>query len=89
VTSFVYTIWGHPIVRNSTVGGVRKIPSGELGHSPFSVSFNPLNAELNRICHLLALFGAHPIFHVSRIRVNYVLIIIISASATDSQIHTM
>jgi hypothetical protein len=32
--------------------------------------FNPLNAELNLICHLLALSGAHPILHVSRIRVN-------------------
>jgi hypothetical protein len=31
---------------------------------------NPLNAELNPICHLLALLGAHHIFHVSRIRVN-------------------
>jgi len=29
---------------------------------------NPLNAELNPICHLLALLGAHPILHVSRIR---------------------
>jgi hypothetical protein len=29
---------------------------------------NPLNAELNPICHLLALLGAHLIFHVSRIR---------------------
>jgi len=31
---------------------------------------NPLNAELNPICHLLALIGAHHILHVSRIRVN-------------------
>jgi hypothetical protein len=31
---------------------------------------NPLKAELNPICHLLALLGAHHIFHVSRIRVN-------------------
>jgi len=31
---------------------------------------NPLNAELNPICHLLALLGAHLIFHVSRIRVE-------------------
>jgi len=31
---------------------------------------NPLNAKLNPICHFLALFGAHPILHVSRIRVN-------------------
>jgi hypothetical protein len=32
-------------------------------------TLNPLNTELNPICHLLALL-AHPIFHVSRIRVN-------------------
>jgi hypothetical protein len=31
---------------------------------------NPLNAELNPICHLLVLVGAHHIFHVSRIRVK-------------------
>jgi hypothetical protein len=32
--------------------------------------FNPLNAKLNPICHLLALLEAHHILHVSRIRVN-------------------
>ena len=31
---------------------------------------NPLNAELNPTCHLPALLGAHPILHISRIRVN-------------------
>ena len=31
---------------------------------------NPLNAELNPICHLLALLVAHVILHVSRIRVK-------------------
>jgi hypothetical protein len=31
---------------------------------------NPLNAKLNPVCHLLALLGAHHIFHVSRIRVK-------------------
>jgi len=31
---------------------------------------NPLNAELNPICGLLALLGAHHIFHVSGLRVN-------------------
>ena len=31
---------------------------------------NPLNAELNPICHLLALLGAHLILHVGKIRVN-------------------
>ena len=32
--------------------------------------FNPLNAELNPIRHLLALVGARHIVHVSRIRVK-------------------
>ena len=32
--------------------------------------FNPLYAELNPICYLLALLGAHHILHVSGIRVN-------------------
>jgi hypothetical protein len=31
---------------------------------------NTLNAELNAICHLLALLGAHNILHVGRIRVK-------------------
>jgi hypothetical protein len=31
---------------------------------------NPLNAELNPTCHLLALLGAHHILRVSGIRVN-------------------
>ena len=29
---------------------------------------NPLNPELNPICYLLALLGAHHFLHVSRIR---------------------
>ena len=33
----------------------------------------PLNAELNPICHLLALQGAHHILHVSRVRVKSLL----------------
>jgi len=32
--------------------------------------FKPLKAELNPICHLLALLGAHHIFHVSGLRVK-------------------
>jgi len=31
---------------------------------------NPLNAELNPVCHLLALLEAHHILHISRMRVN-------------------
>jgi hypothetical protein len=32
--------------------------------------FNPLNTELNTVCHLLALLGALHILHVGRIRVK-------------------
>ena len=35
-----------------------------------TVGFNSLNAELNPICHLLALVVAHHILHVSRARVE-------------------
>jgi hypothetical protein len=31
---------------------------------------NPLNTELNPICHLLALLGAHHILHISRVRAD-------------------
>ena len=31
---------------------------------------NPLNTKLNPICHVLALLGAHLIFHVSGLRVK-------------------
>ena len=34
------------------------------------IVLNPLDAELNPICHLVALLGAHPILHISRISVN-------------------
>jgi len=33
---------------------------------PFVWQINPLNAELNPTCPLLALFGARHILHVSR-----------------------
>ena len=36
----------------------------------FLASVNPLNAELNPICYLLALLGAHHFLHVSRISVK-------------------
>ena len=46
-----------------------------LQHLTFLVTaefmvLNPLNAELNPICYLLALLGAHHFLHVSRIRVE-------------------
>ena len=42
----------------------RNSPNSGLGR------LNPLNAELNPICHLLALLGPHLILHISRIRVK-------------------
>jgi len=39
------------------------------------VLHNALNAELNPICYLLALLGAHHFLHVSRIRVNIVILV--------------
>jgi len=38
--------------------------------SKWQMGFNPLNAELNPICHLLALLGCATIVVVSRLRVN-------------------
>ena len=35
-----------------------------------ALQFNPLNAELNPICYLLALLGVHHFLHVSRIGVK-------------------
>ena len=36
----------------------------------FNTFINPLNAELNPICHLLALLGGATVVVVSRLRVN-------------------
>jgi len=37
-------------------------------------ALNSLNAELNPICHLLALLGAHHILHISGIKVKMTLV---------------
>ena len=55
-----------------------------------AVKLNPLNAELNPICHLLALLGAHHIFHVSGIRVNRICIsYCVNVKGQDASVHTM
>jgi hypothetical protein len=46
-----------------------KRPLGRLTRR-WEDNINPLNAESNPICHLLALLGAHLILHVSRISVK-------------------
>jgi len=62
---------------NSKVKIQRKLsPSFETmvglrqGDSLSTLLFNPLNPELNPICYLLALLGAHHFLHVSRIRIK-------------------
>ena len=65
-------------------------------YRPFII--NPLNAELNPICYLLALLGAHHFLHVNRIRVKsltlrllmlYIYIYIYGAPILDvSRSHT-
>jgi hypothetical protein len=49
-------------------GSTTKFPH-DGKHQTFK-SINSLNAKLNPICLLLALLGAHYIFHVSGLRVN-------------------
>jgi len=47
-----------------------RVPSKEVCSLAVIVFFNPLKPELNPICYLLALLGAHHFLHVSRIRVK-------------------
>ena len=58
--------------RGQSVSSMLKLPMSLTAAkdrlSPYS--FNPLNAELNPICRLLALLGANHFLHVSRIRVK-------------------
>jgi hypothetical protein len=46
--------------------------------------FNPLNAELNPTCHLLALLGGATIVVVSRLRVKKLLTVGVHADITDT-----
>ena len=51
--------------------GICFITDGNEGsHRSGQQDINPLNAESNLICHLLALLGGHRIFHVSGLRVK-------------------
>jgi hypothetical protein len=56
-----------PVCYSVEGGQLQKLPD-DWGKGCLYI--NPLNAELKTICHLLALLAAHPIFHVSRIRVK-------------------
>jgi len=58
---------------------IQEVPSSNLWGTTYTnpvpefsagIAINPLNATLNLICHMLALLGAHRIFHVNVLRVN-------------------
>ena len=55
------------------------------GHNPF----NPLNAELNPICHLLALLGGATIVVVSRLRVKLYSLQVQSNAAFSLNFHNI
>ena len=46
------------------------VPFPSVRETRYWTLINPLNPELNPICYLLALLGAHHFLHVSRIRVK-------------------
>jgi len=49
--------------------------------------FEPLNTELNPICHLLALLGAHHILHVSRIIVKAQVVTEVWSKFVNEDLH--
>ena len=62
-----------------TEDGPRKLNCESTAIEKYQLlTHNTLNAELNPICYLLALWWAHPILHVSRIKVN------VSSSSSSS-----
>jgi len=61
----------------------------------YLTAFNPLNAELNPICPLLALLGAQHILHISGLRVNSSArlqlrdkVVVFTCSASESYFNT-
>jgi hypothetical protein len=63
----------HSPVQRIKVGEGFFLREGGGGDKPaggVKMPINPLNAELNPICHLTALVGAHHILHVSTIRTD-------------------
>jgi len=49
---------------------LQKILNGLISSEYFWKEFNPLNAKLNPICHLLSLLGTHHFYHVSGVMVK-------------------
>ena len=63
--------------KTKTIWSISTIPICKIIHCKLSVgkttekfTFKPLKAELNPICHLLTLLGAHHILNISKVRVK-------------------
>ena len=61
---------GYRTVLNSGNTNSSSVLLSKQTTSKVTGTINPLNSNLNPICHLLALLGAHLILYVSRLRVN-------------------
>ena len=59
-----------PGVKTTEKTTTTSFKSFRIHYSLTILQFNPLNPELNPICYLLALLGAHHFLHVSRTRVK-------------------
>ena len=57
--------WSALIMVAKTTQTIKRIPISDKAYI-----FNASNAELNPICHLLALFGAHHILHIGGFKVK-------------------
>jgi len=64
-----FLVHGHTFLPSDSTVDLTETETGKSDLAKHA-RVNPLNAELNPVCHLLALLGAHHILHVSRIRVN-------------------
>ena len=69
VASTLHTTSEHGVSSITTADALTSAASSRLNWRPRR--FNPLIAELNHICQFLALLGAHPILHISRLRVKW------------------
>ena len=64
----------HQIIKFWFVSMLRRFEKTVFLLYPGFRCLNPLNAELNPICYVLALLGAHHLLHVSRIRVKSLIL---------------
>jgi len=69
--------------------GIFSMPLWGPAEHKYITDVNPLNAELNPICHLLALLGAHHIFHVSGLRVNSVQVLLLEQKISTHHMATV